>query len=111
MLAAAAWSLLGCASQLQPLDDEEGSGACVPTAVQEAFDRQCATAGCHDAATKSASLAASFALAAFFAPASTSAATDAGARSKTFSSCPAFTRFFAMGPPILPSPINPIAAI
>lgn len=50
--------LVFCASactQLEKVDDE-GSGAAIPTRVQEAFDVQCATAGCHDSAAQQAGL-------------------------------------------------------
>src|SRR5690554_3019379 len=53
-------------------------------------------------------LASSAMLAAAVAPASTRPATALWERSDTVSSCPALSRFRAIGPPMLPSPIKPI---
>ena len=61
--------------------------------------------------THSAPLAASWAVSAVFAPSETSAATASFDRSNTVTSCPAFTRLLAIGPPMLPRPIKVIVAI
>src|SRR5690554_8227099 len=61
--------------------------------------------------THSAPSAAALAESAVRAPSVTRASTAALDRSKTVTSCPAFSRLEAMGPPILPSPINVTFAI
>ena len=56
--------------------------------------------------TTSASRAASAALAASLPPASTTGAAAAAVRFHTHTSCPALSRFFAMGTPMMPQPRN-----
>ena len=56
--------------------------------------------------TTSASRAASAALAASVPPASTTGAAAAAVRFHTHTSCPALSRFFAMGTPMMPQPRN-----
>ena len=61
--------------------------------------------------TASTSRAACAGEAAASAPASTAFAVKAGTRSKTLRRWPAFSRLRAIGPPILPRPMNPIRAM
>src|SRR5690348_12088082 len=55
--------------------------------------------------------AASLLLLAAVPPAATTSATGAGATSKTTTECPALSRFFDMGLPMIPSPTNAILAM
>lgn len=48
------WLVGGCAEQFEIIDD--GQDESVPAPVQEAFDRSCATGGCHDSASRVANL-------------------------------------------------------
>src|SRR5690554_2742580 len=55
--------------------------------------------------------AASAAVAAAVAPSATHLATASLERSNTLTECPAFRRLSAIGPPMFPTPTNPILAI
>lgn len=48
-------ALGGCADQFEIIDDGGGADA-IPMEVQAAFDRSCATGGCHDSASRVADL-------------------------------------------------------
>lgn len=47
---------LGACTQLEPIDDGGAGAARIPDEVQRAFDDSCATAGCHDAASRQGGL-------------------------------------------------------
>lgn len=57
LIGATAATLLasGCAEQFEIIDEPQSSDA-IPPAVQDAFDRACATSGCHDAAVAAGGL-------------------------------------------------------